>query len=223
LAGDRDDGPNGECAAVRYRRRVAVVLLAIAAVAATVAALAARTRQDPSPDPDARELQEYRLTMPKVRQMNEAYAAFFRSLKSDPHFQALQKARVELRALEDKDDLTEADEKRIEQLERQVEKAEELGSVDATEQQSLSEMAKAIEKRAPLAAAIKRAGLTPREFAKIQMSLLQAMFAHGFMKAGTAKELPKEVPPENVAFVREHEAELTAMARQWEGVADDGP
>ena len=200
------------------RRRVALALVGGAALAATVVVFAARAGQDVS-ESDTRELREYRLTMPKVRQMNEAYVAFFRSLQSDPHFQALQRAREELRVLEHKDELTAADERRIEQLERQIAKAEDVGSFDVSEQQSLSEMADAIEKRAPLAAAVRSAGLMPREFAKIQMSLLQAMFAHGFMKAGTARELPKEVPPENVAFVREHEAELKAMPRQWQGVA----
>ena len=200
------------------RRRVALTLVGGAALAATVVVFAARAGQDVS-ESDTRELREYRLTMPKVRQMNEAYVAFFRSLQSDPHFQALQKAREELRVLEHKDELTAADERRIEQLERQIAKAEDVGSFDVSEQQTLSEMAEAIEKRAPLAAAVRSAGLKPREFAKIQLSLLQAMFAHGFMKEGTARELPKEVPPENVAFVREHEAELKAMARQWQGVA----
>ena len=202
------------------RRRAAVVLVGGAALAATVVVLAARAGQDTA-EGDARELREYRLTMPKVRQMNEAYVAYFRSLQSDPHFQALQRAREELRTLEHKDELTAADERRIEQLEGQVEKAEDVGAFDASDQQSLSEMAAAIEKRAPLAAAVRSAGLTPREFAKIQLSLLQAMFAHGFMKSGAAQELPKEIPAENVAVVREHEAELKAMARQWQGVAGE--
>jgi hypothetical protein len=45
------------------------------------------------------------------------------------------------------------------------------------------------------------------------------MFAHGFLKSGSVKELPKEVSAENVAFVRENEGELTSMAKQWQGLA----
>lgn len=212
----------GESRRCSYRWRAAFIAGG-AVIAAAVVALAARPGQDagPAEDADTRELQAYRLSMPRVRQMNEAYLAYFKALQSDPQFVALQRAREELRALEHKEELTEADERRIAQLEAQVEKAEDLEGLNAGEQQSLSDMAKAVERQAPLAAAIRKAGLTPREFAKIQLSLLQAMFVHGFMKSGSTKELPKEVPEENVAFVREHEAELTAMARQWQGIAGE--
>jgi hypothetical protein len=194
----------------------------VLAAAAGVAVLAARVAQNAQVDADMRELQSYRLSMAKIRQMNDAYMAFFKSLQSDPKFVALQKAREELRALENKEELTAADERRIEQLEKQVEDAEEVVSPSAGEQQTLADMARTIESQPRFAEAVKRAGLTPREFAKIQISLMQAMFAHGFKKSGAVKELPKEVPAENVKFVEEHEAELTAMAKQWETLGGRG-
>ena len=208
MAGDRH-------ARVRLRN---AILIGVLATAAGVVVLAARAKQNAQVDADMRELQAYRLSMPKVRQMNDAYLAFFKSLQSDPKFVALQKAREELRALEEKEELTEADERRIEQLEKQVEDAEDIISPSSSEQQSLADMARTIESQPRFAEAVKRAGLTSREFATIQIALMQAMFAHGFKKAGAVKELPKEVPAENVKFVEEHEAELTAMAKQWQAV-----
>lgn len=205
----------------RHGQRAALALGVVAAAAAVVA-LAARAGQQAQSEADARELQTYRLTMPKVRQMNEAYLAYFKALQSDPQFLALQKAREELRSLEHKETLTAADERRIEQLESQIERAEDVAAIDAGESQSLEEVVRAIEAQPGFAKAIRSAGLDAREFAKIQLSLFQAMFAHGFMKSGSVKELPKEVPAENVAFVREHEGELTAMAKQWQGLAGPG-
>lgn len=193
--------------------------LGLAAAVAAAVALAARAGHQAQSDADARELQAYRLTMPKVRQMNDAYLAYFKALQSDPQFVALQKAREELHALEQKETLTADDERRIEELEAQVDQAEDVAAFDADEQQSLAGMADALESQPRFAAAIRSAGLTAREFAKIQLSLFQALFAHGFMKSGKVKELPKEVPEENVEFVRAHEAELTAMAHQWQGLA----
>jgi hypothetical protein len=81
-------------------------------------------------------------------------------------------------------------------------------------------MARTIESQPRFAEAVKRAGLTAREFATIQIALMQAMFAHGFKKAGAVKELPREVPAENVKFVEEHESELTAMAKQWQALGN---
>jgi hypothetical protein len=207
------------------RRRVGLrnaILIGVLAAAAGVVVLAARAAQNAQVDADMRELQAYRLSMPKIQQMNDAYLAFFKSLQSDPKFVALQKAREELRALEDKEELTAADERRIEQLEKQVEDAEDIVSPSSSDQQSLADIARAIESQPLFALAVKRAGLTAREFATIQLSLMQAMFAHGFKKAGAVKELPKDVPVENVKFVEEHEAELTAMAKQWQALGNGG-
>jgi hypothetical protein len=214
LAGERRPG-------VRARGALLIALLAGAAAGAIV--FAARATQNAQIDADMREIQEYRLSMAKVQQMNDAYLAFFKSLQSDPKFLALQKAREELRALENKADLTEADERRIERLERQVQEAEDVVSPEtSSDQQSLADMTRRIESQPRFAEAVKQAGLTPREFAKIQVSLMQAMFAHGFKKAGAVKELPKEVPAENVKFVEEHEAQLTAMAKQWQSLGNQG-
>ncbi|HXE79708.1 MAG TPA: hypothetical protein VNK41_03085 [Vicinamibacterales bacterium] len=199
------------------KRALVTAIVAGAAVAAIVAVLAARGRQ--SPEADKRELQAYRLTLAKVRQMNDAYAALFKALHEDPQFQSLQRAREELSALESKEDLTADDEERIAELEDEIDNAEGSAVPDIGEHQSLSDMEAAIEAQPRLAAAIRSAGLTPREFTKIQLSLFQAMFAYNFLKSGTLKALPAEVPKENVDFVRQHEQELTTMAKQWEAVS----
>ena len=204
----------------RRKHAWAAAGIAAAAAGAIVAVMAARGSQ--SAEADQHELQSYRLTMPKVRQMNEAYGALFKALHDDPQFQSLQKAREELSALEAKEELTAADERRIAELEAEIGDAEGSAVPEIGEHQSLSDMVAAIESQPRLAAAIRSAGLSPREFAKIQLSLFQAMFAYGFLKSGTLKELPAEVPEANVTFVKEHEQELMAMARQWEAVGGNG-
>ena len=92
-----------------------------------------------------------------------------------------------------------------------LEDAEDANSDDAT----LSDMTATLAKIPPVAAAIKTGGMTPREFATFELSMLQASMAAAMIKAGgTANNLPVEVPAENVKFVQDHEAEITRLAQQ---------
>jgi hypothetical protein len=170
------------------------------------------------PEADAREIEAYRLTMPRLEQLSRAYLAIAKVAHTDPRRQSLEKVHDELGRLQAKEELTDADERRIEQLEAEIAEIEENtdGVLDLGEGQSISEMARRIDAHPQYAAAVKSAGLTTREFATLQMALFQAMFAHGFLKAGTIKTVPKDVNPENVKFLQEHEAEIQQMAKQWE-------
>ena len=46
-----------------------------------------------------------------------------------------------------------------------------------------------------------------------------ASFAAGFKKEGMLTAMPEGVSPENVKFVEEHEAELTALQKKWEAMS----
>ncbi len=55
-----------------------------------------------------------------------------------------------------------------------------------------------------------------REYSKFMLAMLQAGMAAGMKKSGLIKDLPKDFPAENVQFILDHEAELTAMQKQWQ-------
>jgi hypothetical protein len=68
--------------------------------------------------------------------------------------------------------------------------------------------------------------MSPRDYAKFMLSMLGAGTVAGFKKAGLVNGMPKEVEAvvsaENVKFVEEHAAELTALQRKWEALANPG-
>lgn len=166
-------------------------------------------------DGDVAEIRQFRLSMQKVNALVAVYEAVGAEQQNDPKQRALKARRAELESLRGKEEWTDADERRIEQLEREVEEAEEaqdaeLGFMEGDA--SLSDMARRIERSPVVSRAVRSAGLTPREFAVAHAAFFQASMAHGFQKAGALKQLPKEVSPENVRFVAQHEAEINAIS-----------
>jgi hypothetical protein len=173
-------------------------------------------------DADAKELASYRLTMDTLRKVEVASRAMVAAAKQDPRFQKLQKIQAELEALEKKEELTDADVERMEALEAQKEELEASTDLDLGSADSLDEMEANIAKSPMVAKALQQAGLTPREYSKFMMAMVQAAFAAGFKKAGMLKELPAGVNPDNVKFVEEHEAELKAMQAEFEKMSKGG-
>jgi len=172
-------------------------------------------------DRDAAELKNYRLTMVKIRQLGQAGAAIAKAAQADPRYQAEKALDREIETLEKKEQLTAAEEKRLEELRAKKEAAE--AEADAKEpgqskDESLDETARRIEREPAFAGAIRSAGLTPREYALVSMVTFQAMLAHSLQKSLEGKELPKEaaagVLAENIKFVADNEAEITRLLQQ---------
>lgn len=192
--------------------------LALAALLVSLAPAPAAA-QASSADADAREVQAYRLTMPKLKQLNQAMADLKRQAEADPAYQQILKKKKELAALSEKDEPTEADQERMAQLEAEIEEAEQAEDVPEDMDLSLGAMAERMAADPRVAGALKRVGLAPREAATMQMALLQVAIVVGFYEAGTIKEIPKDVNPENVKFYQANKAELatlTALGNQVE-------
>jgi hypothetical protein len=93
-------------------------------------------------------------------------------------------------------------------------RGDDAGNADA----SLDDMTKKIESEPIMVAAIKDAGLSPREFTLITISMMQSGMA-----AAVAKMRPRDnqdsliramkANPENVKFYNEHEAEITQKGK----------
>jgi hypothetical protein len=202
--------PELEVSPVRIRE---LFVAALAAVVLT-AAPAPATAQGGAGQRDAAEVKAYRLTMDDIRKLAAASEAIGKAIAADPRYKEEQSVRQEIAALEKKDELSPADEKRLEELQGKLEKIEAKNS-DRKNPETLDEMAKQIESEPAMANAIKSAGMTPRQYSLVMLVTAQSMMAHGFQKASGNKELPKEIQgtvlAENVKLVADNEAEITRL------------
>jgi hypothetical protein len=82
--------------------------------------------------------------------------------------------------------------------------------------QTLSEFAARIDKEPRLAAAVKTAGLTPREYATLTLCYFPAVFAYGLKKQGKIKDIPPDILPANVELIAANEAELNRINQELE-------
>lgn len=103
--------------------------------------------------------------------------------------------------------------------EMQAMKARQDGRNSSNE--SLDQMAKNIEAEPMMVAAIREAGLSPREFAVLTMSIMQTAMAAGIAKmrpTDNQDSLIREMKanPANVKFFRDNEAELTRKQKDLE-------
>ena len=175
---------------------------------------------------DSKELATYRLTMETTKKVFALMRSVMQEMASDPKFQALQKTKAELEVLSKKEEITDAESERIEKLQMQVEQQEDAlqqasGGLNLNDAQNLNEMEAAIKANPRLMGALSKAGLTARDYSKYMLASLMAGVVAGFQKSGALKELPKElkeVNPDNVKFILEHEAELTAMRKEMENL-----
>jgi hypothetical protein len=173
---------------------------------------------------DSKELASYRLTMETTKKVFALMRAIGQEMASDPKFQALQKTKAEIAALSKKDELTDAESERLEKLQMQADEQEDAmeqanSGANMSNAKDLNEMEAAIKANPRFVAALTKAGLTAREYARWTLASLMAGMVAGFQKSGVLKELPKdlkEVNPENVKFIIEHEAELNAMRKEME-------
>lgn len=195
------------------RTRVGLAVLAVLFIALASSPLLAQKKGDS--DADMKAIEAYHLSMEKMNALDHAMHDMAVELKKDPRFQKHMKEEAELSALQDKENATAADQKRIEELQAasdrfDAEMADVMGNGE-----SIAAMEAGIKKLAPLANALQKNGISPREYATMTLALLQAGMAAGFKKSGQLKTLPPGVNAENVQFVLDHEAEIQRLQQTW--------
>ena len=190
---------------MRWRTPLALTILLVSLASVPAAAQTAA-------DADTREVQAYRLTLPKLKQLNAAMADLRRQRDADPAYQQVLKKKKELAVLSEKEAPTDSDQERMERLEAEIREAEEAEDAsEDTKDQSLTTMAQRMAADPQIAGALKRAGLAPRETATMQLAFIQAAFTVGLLESGTIKEIPKDVNRENVKFLQANRAEIKAL------------
>ena len=190
---------------MRWRARLVLVALLTALV--PVAAFA----QSPSDEADSREVLAYRLTMARLRQLNQVGLDAAKVRDADPKYRGMARKKQEYKALQEKADLTDAEQERLDLLEREISEADDGVDADDPNTKSLSDMARQIESNPQLSAALRKAGLPAREAAVMMLALFQAGFTAGMLESGTIKQIPKTVNADNVKFFQANKAELESL------------
>jgi hypothetical protein len=181
-----------------------------------------RARQKPASTQDDAVLRGYRLTPAILQKVGAAAHAFAQAMQNDPKYKSAMAAGRELQALQDKENRTEAEDQRIDTLEKQVDAAQKefealAPSNDSDDSQTIADAARKIASIPHMSDALAGAGLTPRDFATFEMAMMQAGLAAGFRKAGLVKQMPPGAPPENVQFMLDHESELQQIQKDLSG------
>jgi predicted RNase H-like nuclease (RuvC/YqgF family) len=166
-------------------------------------------------DADMKELATYTLTMETLNKVDRAMRAAFVEMKKDPRFAEAAKLEAELKALKKKEEPTEADDKRQEELEQRLDALKDNDAMNMSDAQTIAQMAAKIEKFPPMMAGLRSAGLTAREYSKFMMAVLQAGMTAGMQKAGMLKEIPPGTNPANVKFMLDHEEDFKKMQAAW--------
>ena len=137
-------------------------------------------------DRDAQEVKSYRLSLSVLEKLGAIHKAAAAARMKDPRHQQLAGKKAELATLEAKQEPTDAEQERMDVLAEEIERLEQGDDEDAAlgDARSLSEMAAKIDAQPALAAAVRGAGMTTREFATAELALLQAGLAYGLQKAG---------------------------------------
>ena len=158
-----------------------------------------------------------------LRKMATAGENIAKAVANDPRFKAEQALKQEISALEKKDELTDAESEKLDDLRAKLEEMEEKnsGSSDANAE-TLDEMARRIEREPLMAKAIRDAGLSPREYTLLSLVTFQAMMVHGVQKQLGNKPLPPDVAStvlaENIKFVADNEAEITRLMEKMKAL-----
>ena len=193
-----------------------ITFVAVLFVAAVASAPGARGKAQS--DRDMAELASYKLTTATLQKLVVATQAFGQAIQNDPQFKRYAAAEKELKALQAKDEPSEADEKRIEALEREMESVKLTSTEHANGNDSLGDMEKSIASIPHMSESLAKAGLSPREYAKFSLAMLQAGMVAAMKKSGTIKTIPPDtgVSEENVQFMIDHEKEIADLTRQMQ-------
>lgn len=172
-------------------------LIRLVAVGVLAASLDARAQSA-----DDRELMQYRLT-PEVLTKVEAVATTFdANIAKDPAMKRRLDAQREIAVLEKKDDLTEAEQKRLDDLQAIAGDGIDLGINGG----SLTEISNQLSKTPAMAAALKSAGLAPRDMAKFIVTAVQAAMIGSLQGSGVP--VPAGPAGENLRFVMANQASI---------------
>ena len=164
-------------------------------------------------DPDLREMSTYTLTMDAVNKFARINQGLLALQKQDPKYAEQMKLEKELEVLRKKDEPTEAEDKRKDEITERLAalEAQKDSGLNTGDARNLNEMAAKIEAFPPVMNLLRKEGMSAREYAKFTLAIIQAGLTAGLQKQGLLKTMPEGVNPANVKFMIEHEEELKKL------------
>lgn len=188
----------------------------------TVAFGSLASAQGNSANADLAEISAYKLSLPVMKQVAAATRALIAGAKNDPRFQRIEKMKAELETMAGKEEPSAAEQEKMLKMGEEIEALEQSANLFSGNK-SLNEIDAAAKRDPLLSGALQSAGISAREYAKFIGALLQAAMIHGFQKAGTIKELPKEANLDNIKFVEQHASELEAFMKEMQAMDKKQP
>ena len=168
-------------------------------------------------DADMREIAAYKLTLPAIQKFQKAMGYIRDEAMKDPHYKKQLTLKADIKALEKKEERTEAEDTKLESMREELQQLEEKDDRGA-KAETLADMAALADKMPIVANALRKAGLSSREYAVFSFALFSAVAYEGMQRQGMIKTLPKEANAANVAFVRDHQAEIKALTDELKKV-----
>lgn len=116
----------------------------------------------------------------------------------------IKRLRVALRAL-------------VDLVEKSPQIAQQMGG---PEQETLDQAINRIESNPTFAGVLKDAGISARDYLLSSVAVVMADAVRQALKSDPKSPMPPEVPPENLAMVEAHDAEVTAVLKELDRFAE---
>lgn len=192
-------------------KSIRVLLIAVTVLGC--ASLSAAAQQTPA---DAREIAAYRLTPAALKKYDAVADHLVAWIKSNPEAQAEIRLRASVDSLSKKDELTDAEQARLEKLQEQLARLEESAEDDSDDDDTIAGMTAGLMKQKPVMDALRKAGFAPREFVLFNMAMLQASGFAQLKQQGMEKHIPKEANAEHIRFAEQNAAAFQAILLKLE-------
>jgi hypothetical protein len=195
------------------------LLRSLATAAALVAFSAPTIAAQKESALDDKDVRSYRLSMAGMQKFEKVIDALDAWAKTDPEIQANIKLQSAIDSLRKKEELTEAEQARLEKLEEQRAKLEDKDDDDDMDgDPSVDEIAAEISNIPAASSALRSAGLSAREYVIMALALFEAQAFASFKQQGITASIPAEANHANIKFVQDHAAVLKRMSEKLEKV-----
>ena len=159
---------------------------------------------------DRKEIATYRLTPEGLRKYDAVADHLVAWVKASPEAQAAIRLGASVDSLRKKDELTDAEQARLEKLEEQLAKLDESTEQDGDDNDTIAGMTAGLVKQKPVADALRKAGFAPREFVLFSMAMFQASAFAQMKQQGMSKHIPKDANVEHIRFAEQNAAAFQA-------------
>jgi hypothetical protein len=169
---------------------------------------------------DEKEIEAYRLTLPALKKYEAVADHLAAWAKTNPEVQAHIRLQASIDSLSKKEELTEAEEARLEKLREQLEKIEASNEPQKMDDDmDIADVVAEITKHKPMVDALQKAGISAREYVVFSFALLEAGMYAAMKQQGMINDIPKDANAANIRFVEQNGPALQAAGAKMDKVS----